>query len=185
MEKGRSVHGSDVIEPIRIDALVALFSGNFASALVHLQEVSRLSSQPIGDTYLALAYHYSGSSDRARAMLESLADSRSASTAARAGAALAGILADRGEFDAARLRIAHALTGGYRDHHVAYSLGAAYAQLGETNEAHRWLKIAADTGFPCVTFFERDPLLEPIRSRPDFQGLLAYVRARRDASLAP
>jgi hypothetical protein len=68
---------------------------------------------------------------------------------------------------------------------VAYSLVAAYAQLGETNEAHRWLKIAADTGFPCVTFFERDPLLEPIRSRPDFQGLLAYVRARRDASLAP
>jgi hypothetical protein len=118
-------------------------------------------------------------------MLESLADSRSASTAARAGAALASILADRGDFDAARLRIERVVTGGYRDHHVAYSLGAAYAQLGDTIAAHRWLKIAADTGFPCLTFFERDPLLEPLRSRPDFQELLAYVRARRNTSLAP
>ena len=185
MEKGRSVHGLDVIEPIRIYALVALFSGHFAPALVHLQEVSRLSSQPIGDTYLALAYHYSGSTDRARAMLESLTDSRSASTAARAGAALASIVADRGEFDAARLGIGRVVTGAYRDHHVAYSLGAAYAQLGETIAAHRWLKIAADTGFPCLTFFERDPLLEPLRSRRDFQELLAYVRARRNTSLAP
>jgi hypothetical protein len=50
--------------------------------------------------------------------------------------------------------------------------------------AHRWLRIAADTGFPCLPFFERDPLLEPLRKRPDFQELLAYVRARRDAALA-
>ena len=55
MNKGRRLRGGDVIEPIRIEALVALFSGNFGAALAHLQEVSRLSSQAIGDTYLALA----------------------------------------------------------------------------------------------------------------------------------
>ena len=102
MEKGRSLHGVDVIEPIRIEALVALFSGSFAPARAHLEEVSRLSSQAIGDTYLALAYYYSGSVDRGRAMLESLVSHRSASTAARAGAALAGILAAQGESPAAR-----------------------------------------------------------------------------------
>ena len=31
MEKGRSLHGVDAIEPIRIEALVALFSGKFAA----------------------------------------------------------------------------------------------------------------------------------------------------------
>jgi hypothetical protein len=97
MEKGRSLHGLDVIEPIRIDALVALFSGNSAPARARLEEVSRLSSQAIGDTYLALAYYYSGSIERGRTMLESLAESRSASTAARAGAALGGVLAAQGE----------------------------------------------------------------------------------------
>jgi hypothetical protein len=77
------------------------------------------------------------------------------------------------------------LSGNYRDHHVAYSLGAAYAQLGDPVQADRWLRIAADSGFPCLPFFERDPLLEPLRQRPEFAALLTYVRARRESALAP
>ena len=185
VEKGRSLHGADAIEPIRIEALVALFSGRFAPARAHLEEVSRLSSQAIGDTYLALACYYSGSIERGRTMLESLANHPSASTAARAGAALAGVLAAQGEPAAARLQIDRVLARDYRDHHVAYSLGAAYAQLGDMDAARRWLRIAADTGFPCVPWFERDPLLEPLRRRrQDFSDLLDYVRARRESALS-
>ena len=182
MEKGRSVHGVDVIEPIRIEALVALFSGSFAPARARLEEVSRLSSQAIGDTYLALAYYYSGSVDRGRAMLESLVGHRSASTAARAGAALAGVLAAQGELAAARTHVDRVVKGEYRDHHVAYSLGTAFAQLGDIQESHKWLRTAADTGFPCLPWFERDPLLEPLRRLPEFATLLEYVRGRRDSS---
>jgi DNA-binding winged helix-turn-helix (wHTH) protein/TolB-like protein len=40
MERGQRLHGSDVVEPLRIEALVALFSGRFAPARVHLEEVS-------------------------------------------------------------------------------------------------------------------------------------------------
>ena len=185
MEKGQNLHGADVIEPIRIDALVALFSGNFAPARARLEEVSRLSSQAIGDTYLALAYVYSGSVDRGVAMLRSLAYHRSASTAARASAALAGVLAAQHHATEARQHIGRVLKGAYRDHHVAYSLGAAYAQLGEIDEAQRWLRTAVDTGFPCLTFFERDPLLDSLRQHAEFTTLLAYVRARREASLSP
>lgn len=184
MEKGQNLHGTDVIEPIRIDALVALFSGSFAPARARLEEVSRLSSQSIGDTYLALAYVYSGSVDRGVAMLQSLAYHRSASTAARASAALAGVLASQHHAAAARQHIGRVLKGAYRDHHVAYSLGAAYGQLGDIDEAERWLRTAADTGFPCLTFFERDPLLDPLRRREGFATLLAYVRNRREASLS-
>lgn len=183
-QKGLVLRGRDAVEPIRIEALVALFSGDFAPARAHLEEVSRLSSQPIGDTYLALAYHYSGSTDRARTMLASLAESGSASTAARARAGLAGVLASEREDAAARLQIDRVLKDVYRDHHVAYSLGAAYAQLGNSSEAHRWLRTAADTGFPCLPFYERDPLLEPLRNSPQFSELLRYVRARRELSLS-
>lgn len=54
------MHGVDVIEPIHIEALTALFSGKFAPAQARLEEVSRLSSQAIGDTYFALAYYLHG-----------------------------------------------------------------------------------------------------------------------------
>jgi len=184
MEKGRDLHGIDVVEPIRIEALTALFSGEFAPAQARLEEVSRLSSQAIGDTYLALAYYYTGSVDRARRMLEALANSRSASTAARAGAALAGVAAAEGDVSDARHVVDRVLKETYRDHHVAYSLGAAYAQLGDFTMATRWLRTAADTGFPCLPFFEHDPLLEPLRVRPEFADLLGYVRTRREAALA-
>jgi DNA-binding winged helix-turn-helix (wHTH) protein/tetratricopeptide (TPR) repeat protein len=184
LEKGRRLKGADLVEPMRIDALVALFSGQFAPARARLEEVSRLSSRPIGDTYLALAYHYSGNSERARAMLESLAAQPSASTSARAGVALAGVLAAQGDHDGARRQVDQVLTRPYRDHHVAYGLGAAYAQLGDTARATHWLRIAADTGFPCVPWFERDPWLEPLRRRPTYAELLAYVRGRRDTSLS-
>jgi DNA-binding winged helix-turn-helix (wHTH) protein/tetratricopeptide (TPR) repeat protein len=184
MEKGRQLRGVDQIEPIRIEALVALFSGSFAPARARLEEVSRLSSQAIGDTYLALSYFYSGSADRAVKMLETLSAHRSASTSARASAALAGVLAASGRSDDARVHIQRVLQASYRDHHVAYSLGAAYAQLGQTDEADRWLRTAVDTGFPCLPFFESDPLIEPLRRRAQFADLLAYVRARREVSLS-
>jgi predicted Zn-dependent protease len=184
LEKGRSLRGADVVEPIRIEALVALFSGNFVPARVHLEALSQRSSQPIGDTYLALAYYYSGSIERGRAMLDSLASHASASTATRSGAALAGVLAAEGDIAAATRHVERVLAREYRDHHVAYSLGAAYGQLGQPHEAMRWLRIAADTGFPCVPWFERDPLLDPLRRHPDFTNLLAHVRARRDSTLS-
>jgi DNA-binding winged helix-turn-helix (wHTH) protein/tetratricopeptide (TPR) repeat protein len=184
MEKGRALHGIDRVESLRTDALIALFSGSFAAARGRLEEVSRLTSQPIGDTYLALAEFYTGRADRARSILESLVRSESASTATRAGAALASILAAQGEPAAARAHLDRVRARGYRDHHVAYSLGAAYAQLGEFEAATRWLRTAADTGFACPPFYERDPLLEPVRRHSDFAGLSEYVRTRRDIALS-
>jgi hypothetical protein len=114
-------------------------------------------------------------------MLERLADHRSASTAARAGAALAAVLAAQGDERAARLRLQRVLAGEYRDHHVVYTVGAAYAQLGDPVNALRWLRIAADTGFPCRPWFDADPLLAPLRRVPAYSDLLAHVDAQRAA----
>ena len=117
-------------------------------------------------------------------MLQALASSRSASTAARAGAALGGVLAAEGDPAAGRRAVERVIAQAYRDHHVAYSLGAAFAQLGDKEEANKWLRTAADSGFPCLPFFERDPLLEPLRQGSDFPGLLSYVRTRRETALS-
>jgi hypothetical protein len=62
------------------------------------------------------------------------------------------------------------------DHHVAYSLGAAFAQLGQADESIAWLQRAADTGFPCYPWFARDTLLTPVRQHPSFVRLLENLR---------
>jgi DNA-binding winged helix-turn-helix (wHTH) protein/TolB-like protein len=178
---GRAVHGPDEIEPLRIESLIALFSGEYTSARVRLEELSRRSSQAIGDVYLALASHYAGDPARGRRMLEALSTQASVSTASRAGAALAALRAADGDAAAGRALVARVEAASYRDHHVAYWLGAAHAQLGDESRAVRWLRVAADTGFPCLPWFERDPLLDPLRDRPAFGALLEAVRAHRDA----
>jgi tetratricopeptide (TPR) repeat protein len=184
LEQGRRLQGPDEIESLRIEALVALFGGRFTATRTLLQEVSRRSSQSIGDTYLALAYYYTGSTDQGIAMLTNLASHRTAATAARAGAALAGVLAAEDRAARAREVLAHVVSGDYRDHHVAYSFGAAYAQLGDHAAAVRWLRTAADTGFPCLVWFERDPLLQPLRAGAAWAELLTHVRRVRESSLS-
>ena len=184
LERGRRVRGGDLVEPLRIEALIALFSGNYAVARERLDEVSRRSNRAIGDVYLALAHYYSGDVVAARKMLEALAAESSASTAARAGAALASVLAKSGDAEAARRAIDGVLARGYRDHHVAYSLGVAFGQLGDYTEATTWLRTAADTGFPCVTWYAVDPLLQPLRTDAEFAALLSELKTRRDALAA-
>jgi hypothetical protein len=96
---------------------------------------------------------------------------------------LAGVLAADGRHSAARDLVRTVLNREYRDHHVAYSLGAAYAQLEDESLAIQWLRTAADTGFPCLIWFERDPLLEPIRRGQAFAELLAHARALRESTM--
>jgi len=43
--------------------------------------------------------------------------------------------------------------------------------------------LSVEDRFPCLPWFERDPLLEPARRRQEFTELLAYVRSRRESVL--
>jgi DNA-binding SARP family transcriptional activator/TolB-like protein/tetratricopeptide (TPR) repeat protein len=166
---------ADRVEALRTLGTIALASGRYAEAVSLLQDVQRLSDRPVSDPHLATAYFYLGARARARRMLEDLVGSGSASAASRARATLAAVLANAGEREAA-LALAREAERGTVDHHVAYSLGAAHAQMGSPAEATRWLRVAADTGFRCYPWFLRDPLLEPIRAHPAFAALMEQLR---------
>ena len=148
----------------------------YADAARLLAEEQRLSGQPLADPYLAQAYYYIGERARGKQLLETLHHSSSASVAARAGATLASFLAARGERTRARRLVQSATGGGYMDHHVAYSAGAASAQLGDRAQVLTWLRRATETGFPSYPWFERDPLLQPLRADPTFQRSLGELR---------
>ena len=130
--------------------------------------------------YFGLALYYTGDADRGRAMLASIR--RGTTPDIRAQASLASIEAASGRRTEARARLAQILAVSELDHHVAYSVGAAFAQLGDGSAAVEWLERAADTGFPCYPWFERDPLLNPVRANPRFVALLARLRTADEAA---
>lgn len=61
------------------------------------------------------------------------------------------------------------------DHHVAYALGATWAQLGEPARSVRWLQQAVDSGFPCYPWLLADKLLDPVRGDASFIPLMRQL----------
>jgi tetratricopeptide (TPR) repeat protein len=169
---------ADQVEQLRTHGVVAFLQGQYPEAIRTLDQARRSSSRAYTDSYLAQAYYYNGDSVRAIAMLDSLSQTTSTPAVNRARAVLASFLAQRGEQEEAEALIALVLgKEGYVDHHVAYSLGAAYAQLGQPEQAAKWLVRAAQTGFPCYPWFRRDHLLDPVRRDPRVSRALDEVRA--------
>ena len=182
VREGRAANPENRVEQVRTQGVIALLSGRSAEAVSQLEEVRRLSDRPLSDSYLAQAYFYAGDRARAGAILDTLSRSSSASAATRARESLASFLAARGERARAEALLRDVTAGTYMDHHVAYSIGAAYAQLGQPTEAQKWLERAARTGFPCYQLFQWDPLLKPLRTDPGFQQWMGELRSERDAA---
>lgn len=161
------------VEAQRLLVALSLFSGRYSEALDQAAKLLAQTDAPAVRQYLGLARYYTGDREGARAMLASI--TRGGKPDVRAQASLASVEAAT-QPRAARQRVADIVRGSYMDHHVAYSVGTAYAQLGEPREAIAWLRRAVDTGFPCHPWFERDPLLEPIRKDPAFRELVARMK---------
>jgi serine/threonine-protein kinase len=157
-------------EPLRLQGASALYGGRFDEALALFQQASKASNEPV-EWYVAYASYYAGRKEQAEEMLRQIRG-KSARTQRRTQATLASFLAARDQRAEAKQLIDGILAGSYMDHHVAYSLGAAYAQLDMPDEALRWLSQSRKDGFPCYPWFARDPLLSKLKERPAFQVFL-------------
>ncbi|HEX4440866.1 MAG TPA: protein kinase [Thermoanaerobaculia bacterium] len=95
------------------------------------------------------------------------------------GALGALLAARRGDAAAAR-RLAAEVEGNRRSfghfHHAQYDLACVHGLLGDPERAVERLRDAAHDGFPCVPFFERDPLLDPVRRSAAFDALMSELR---------
>jgi hypothetical protein len=67
-------------------------------------------------------------------------------------------------------------------HHSTYEAACIYALAGKSDEAVKWLKETAATGFPNYPLFERDPYLNRIRQAPEFMQLMAELKAHWEES---
>ena len=167
---------ANVEEPLRIQGASAMFGGRYDEAFDLFQRASRASNEPV-EWYVAYASYYTGRKQEAEDMLRQIRG-KSARTQRRAQATLASFLAARGEAAEAKKLIGAIVAGSYMDHHVAYSLGAAYAQLDMPDEALRWLNESRQGGFPCYPWFERDPLLSRLKDQPGFQVFLDALKQK-------
>ena len=169
-------------EQLRTAGVVAFFRGRNADAIRLLEETRHTSSRAYADSYLGQAYFYGGDTLRAFQILDSLTASTSTPAAMRARSSLASFRAFRGDRTNAERLIGAVVGNGYMDHHVAYSLGAAYAQLGRLGEARTWLDRAATSGFPSYPWYMSDPLLEPVRRDSSGRAFLERLRAQWTAA---
>ena len=171
---GLQINPINRLEASRSRGAAALIAGKYSDAVALLEEARRISSAPVIDWYLSQAYYYQGQREQAEKVLSELRGSAQAEQ--RAKATLASFLAARGEKQHAQKLLDEVLAGSYMDHHVHYSVGVAYTQLGDHVKARLWLGRAIASGFPCYPWFQRDTLLQPLQSDPEFQRMMSDLQ---------
>lgn len=179
--------GLDINPTNRTDAsrtlgITALYGGRYSDAVTELEEARRLSQGTTFNYFLGLAYYYTGDLTRVDDLLAPLRGNLPSDR--RAQAILASVRASARRRNEAIALVREVLASAFMDHHIAYSIGATYAQLGDLDEANRWLRKAADTGLRCYPWYRRDPLLDPLRSDPAFQRLLEEIRQSTERAAA-
>ena len=94
------------------------------------------------------------------------------------------LLALRGDFRAAEAEIPFLLSKrsvkDFSYHHLTYDIACVYALAGKSDEAVKWLRETAATGFPCYPLFERDPYLNRLRQAPAFVQFMEEMKAQFD-----
>ena len=178
--KAIALNPASNVETERLLVALSLFSGRFDDARQRAEELASRTDAPVIRMYLGEALFYLGRHEQAAALLASI--KRGTEPDVRSQAALAGVLAATRQGAAAQAMIDSVVSGPSMDHHVAYSVGAAFAQLGRASDAVRWLRSAADDGFACYPWFASDPLLEPIRDDAGYIQLMKDLRSRFEAA---
>ncbi len=71
-------------------------------------------------------------------------------------------------------------TSGVNDAEGIYKLAQAYAVLGDHASALRVLRRSIEGGFFCYPYFTTDPLLQNLRSEPEYASLMETARKRHE-----
>ena len=94
---------------------------------------------------------------------------------ARGGRRTTPIARWRSPFRSPRIRPAFSDT-----HHAQFSIGCAYALLGQPDKALEWITKAANEGYPSYSRFSTERDLAALKGQPGFEALLARLRKEHE-----
>ena len=150
----------------------------FEDALAVLKTVPSDVSPFLVDRVRAEVYVQLGRLDTARAVVDTYLAGHPNDEGGSLTSVRALLMAKAGETRQAEKTIARAIelgTGFGHFHHTAYNIAATYAALREADEAVNWIEAAADDGYPCYSYFERDPNLDSLRGHQRFVDLMSQL----------
>ena len=67
-------------------------------------------------------------------------------------------------------------------HHAQFTIACAYARLGRTADAVRWLTRTAENGMPNYPLFRNDPNLKALQGNPEYERLMADLERQFEAN---
>jgi serine/threonine-protein kinase len=152
-----------------------MYMGNFEETARQLDHAGD-PDNPLVKTFRALSLYYTGKTDAAAALMqENLAEHPNIHGIRPF---MAMFLSAQGKHEEARAQInSSVIRNAEVDPVIAYSVASVYALEGMRDEAFHWLARAIALGNENLNCFESDPNWASLRDDPEFQGLLAQVRA--------
>ncbi|HEY0078307.1 MAG TPA: protein kinase [Pyrinomonadaceae bacterium] len=169
-------------------ARVFMYQARYADALAELEMGAALEPHhPLIKTFRAVVLSRQGHHSEAIEILREVLARHPRMDGIRP--ILAICLIKQGQADEARAELTeHVCDTAAADHDIAYWLASAYALLGESEEAFRWLEIAINLGNENLPWFESNPDWEALRGDERFRHLMQRIEAtqqkiRRDATL--
>jgi len=179
LQKAAQIDPTNIGVRYRI-AIVRLDEGKVQDAIASL-EGTRAFAPELWTYQMAFALYEAGRKQEAASLLRTHLRDNPRDEGGVGNAMQALLYADAGRPSLAEQSIRAAVEKGRRFghfHHAAYTIGAAYAAMNRPQEAVRWLRFAADDGFPCYPVYLHDRSLDKLRGNADFERLLADLKTR-------
>ena len=159
--------------------VVALYAGDYVKAADVFRSTPPNFQPPLRAFQLADSLFHLGREDDARTAVDSYLQANPRDIGGMNTAFSALLAANAGDRARAEALVKQAQEKGRgfgHFHHTAFTIARAYALLGRADEAVKWLRNAADDGYPCFPAFENDRTLDRIRGERVFAEFLAAQR---------
>ena len=156
-------------------ARIFLYKDMFAEAFAELDKGAKIEpNHPMVRIFRSVVLFHAGEPDEAVEMISNVLENTPQMDGIRP--LLATYLASQNKTDEARAQLSdEARNLAKADHDMAYWMCEALSQLGEIDEALKWLGKAIKLGNENKPWFETDQTLAPIRTDPRFQQLMNKI----------
>lgn len=164
--------------------VIRIYQTRYEEALTIFKSTPQEVNPSIVDRNMANVLFSLGRMDEASSVVERYLKSYPDDERGNVTSVKAMLLAKEGKTLEAEATIQHAIRIGEsfgHFHHAAYNITSAYALMNKPEEAVKWLETAADDGFPCYPFFEKDANLNSLRKNERFIILMNRLRKQWEA----